>query len=173
MIIKNSKLLLPASIVFLITLALCLIFLYKILERFASESGETRERIAIFNSQLKDLKIFENYIADTKNERFLIEKTFINRDELVTFIEDLEGVGRDSGVDVRVESANLAASPKDAGPSLHLEARGNFSSVFKYSLLLENLPYEIVFEKIDIDKVGGEDAPWRGDYIIKLLSYEF
>src|SRR3989344_809666 len=149
MIIKNSKLLLPASIVFLITLALCLIFLYKILERFASESGETRERIAIFNSKLKDLKIFEN------------------------FIEDLEGVGRDSGVDVRVESANLAASPKDAGPSLHLEARGNFSSVFKYSLLLENLPYEIVFEKIDIDKVVGEDAPWRGDYIIKLLSYEF
>ncbi|OGF51524.1 hypothetical protein A2739_02855 [Candidatus Giovannonibacteria bacterium RIFCSPHIGHO2_01_FULL_43_100] len=173
MIIKNSKLLLPASIVFLIALVLCLIFLYKIMERFSGESSETRGQIAIFNSQIKDLRVFENYIADTENEKLLLEKAFINRDELVMFIEDLERVGRDVGVDVRVESANLAASPKDIGPSLHLEARGNFSSVFKYSMLLENLPYEIAFEKIDIDKTGDVDAPWRGDYIIKLLSYEF
>src|SRR3989338_3772690 len=68
---------------------------------------------------------------------------------------------------------NLAQGQKNSWPSFRLETSGKFSSVFRFPLLLENLPYEISFEEINITKSGDLKEPWNAVYAIKLLSYEF
>lgn len=172
--LNNSKILFVASLGFLACSIFGAVFLYGALGGIAQEIGEARGRIAALDSELKNLKIFEKFIADTEKDMERIRESFISRDELLRFIDDVENAGRESEVGVRVESANLSTDGiNDSGPSFRLEASGNFSSVFKYSLLLENLPYEISFEEMNITKSGDENEPWRAVYVVKLLSYEF
>ncbi len=173
MSLKNSKTLLIVSLTLMLCSLFGIAFLYRALEKLAEESSEAKERLLTFDSQLKDFKIFESFIADTENERMLVEESFVSREELIKFIENIERVGVGSGVDVRVESANLAPDEKNSRPSFRLETSGNFSSVFRFPLLLENLPYEISFDEINITKSGDLKEPWNAVYVIKLLSYEF
>lgn len=170
--LKNSKILLAVSLASLSCSILGVAFLYGALGRLAQEASDIKARIIAFDSQLRNFKVSESFIANTENERKVVEESFVNRDNLVKFIEDIERAGKESGVDVHVQSADLAAGPKDSGPSFRLEASGNFSSVFKYSFLLENLPYEISFTEINITKSGDVKEPWNALYVIKLLSYE-
>src|SRR3989344_2064798 len=149
MTLKNSKTLLTVSLTLLLCSMFGATFLYRALEKLAEESGEAKDRLLTFDSQLKDFKIFESFIAN------------------------IERVGGEGGVDVRVESANLAPGQKNSWPSFRLETSGKFSSVFRFPLLLENLPYEISFEEINITKSGDLKEPWNAVYAIKLLSYEF
>ncbi|OGF80489.1 hypothetical protein A2W48_00930 [Candidatus Giovannonibacteria bacterium RIFCSPHIGHO2_12_44_12] len=173
MTLKNSKTLLTVSLTLLLCSMFGATFLYRALEKLAEESGEAKDRLLTFDSQLKDFKIFESFIANTENERKLVEESFVGREGLIKFIENIERVGGEGGVDVRVESANLAPGQKNSWPSFRLETSGKFSSVFRFPLLLENLPYEISFEEINITKSGDLKEPWNAVYAIKLLSYEF
>ena len=171
MIRKNSNILLMISVLVLTGLSFLAIFLYGKLKEMADDEYGLKSDISNLNNEVKDLKIFENFISDTGNDRKKISSGFVDSNGLVRFIEDAEQVGKNSGVDVNVESASPVINQKDLGPSFHLQASGGFGQVFRYSILLENLPYELAFEKINISK--SDIGSWRGDYIIRLLSYEF
>src|SRR3989338_2293245 len=113
MTLKNSKTLLTVSLTLLLCSMFGSTFLYRALEKLAEESGEAKDRLLTFDSQLKDFKIFESFIANTENERKLVEESFVGREGIIKFIENIERVGGEGGVDVRVESANLAPGQKN------------------------------------------------------------
>ena len=149
------------------------VFLYKSIQKNYEISQETALRIEEFNSQVKNLKIFETFILDTAEEQKKMESLFVkqgDQDEFLGFVKELENAGGSIGLDINVESSSLAQNAGEKGPSLHLVAQGDFSQVFKYSMLLETLPYEISFESINFTK--SDEGSWKGDYVIRLLSYE-
>lgn len=173
MIRRNSKFMLVASIFIFIFISFSAIFLYKQIQKNSRLAIDVEKRIKEFDSQLRSLKIFEDFISNTKTEREKIESTFVkqsNQDDFLVFIKDLENAGENIGLNVDVVSTSQAFDATNKGPSLHLTAKGNFSQVFKYSLLLENLPYELLFESISFSK--RDEGMWEGDYVIRLLSYE-
>ena len=149
--------------------------MYQLLGRLSEDILGTRGRISGLDSELQNLKLFENFLADTALSRERIKSGFVSRGNLVRFIEDLEQVGKDGGIAVEVDSASLAATPEERGPSFRLSAKGSFSSLFQYLLTLENLPYEIVFEEIHLNSATGEKDKiiWSAAILIRLISYEF
>jgi hypothetical protein len=173
--IKNSKILLGVSSGSLVLLLILAFLLLGSLNNLASEKEEIRERILALDTDLKNLKVLESFLIQTQEERGIIEPAFVRGGDFVPFIEDLERVGAESSVEVRVESAILggsAAAPKE--PSFRLTAEGSFSSLFRYMLLLENLPYEIAFGEVRFVKNLNESGEgiWIGTFIINLKSYE-
>lgn len=177
MIRMNSKILLALGTLSIVVFLAVGGALYWYFGVSLSDIGEVQGEIETLGLKLKNVKVLENLLNENAGEREIIQNSFLGQRDLVRFIEDLERVGRDSGIDLKVESASLVSRPEELGPSFRLRAQGSFSALFQYLLLLENLPYEISFEEANLSFSGtgsrkGE-APWSGFYVIKLISYEF
>ena len=172
--IKNSKILLGAVLMVFILLLVFWAFLFRTIGGLSEEMGLIKGRIIAFDLELKNLKVLENFLSDTGPQREVIASGFVSESELIDFIEDLEGSGRDVGAEVKVESATFSSSGQGSVPSFRLQASGSFDSIFKLMLVLENLPYEIDFEDLSLTKSSteGKVSLWNGVFIIKLLSYE-
>ncbi len=162
-----------------VTLALFLLlslgtFLFYSMGSIVQDITLIRGRLSTLDSEIKNINVIEGFLEKTASDRIIISQGFIGNDDLLRFIEDIEKVGNESGIEVNVESASLAAGNSKLGPSFRLRAQGNFSQVFKYMLLLENTPYEISFEDISFTSSAGEKGKknWLGTFVIRLLSYE-
>lgn len=171
----NSKILLVMSLLLFSALAALGGFMVWRLGLLTKELGEIKGQILSVDVKLQNLKAFEKILDERRSDREVIENLFIGEKEIVRFIEDLEEAGRTSGVGLEVQSAALAPGPKELGPSFRLSAAGDFKTLFRYLLLVENLPYETAWEQITLQKTAAEGkAPsWSGLYTLKLLSYEF
>ncbi len=121
------------------------------------------EAEAILKSRADDLKA--------------IDYTFVSESSIINFIEKLEQIAKNSNVSLKVSAGNPVSLKDKIGPTFSLEASGDFQNIFRYLLLLENMPYEISFEnasivpKVPISKdlrVGAEAS-----YQIRIKSYIF
>lgn len=172
--IKNSKILLGAVLTVFILLLIFWAFLFRSIGGLSEEIGLIKGRIMTLDLELKNLKVLENFLSDTAPQREEISGGFVSENELIDFIEDLEGAGGNVGTEVKVESATFSGDKEASVPSFRLQASGSFDSLFKLMLVLENLPYEIDFEDLSFTKssADGKTSSWNGVFIIKLLSYE-
>ena len=172
--IKNSTILLCIILGVFFLLILGGFFQIKFLSNMTKANDEIRGRISELDSELKNLKVLENFLAQTDDERRLISGGFVGKDNLLDFIEELEKAGAESGLAVRVESANFDVGQAEGSPSFRLQATGSFQSLFKLMLILENTPYEISFEDVSLSRTHEEKGKniWTGVFVIKLLSYE-
>ncbi|MBI2023979.1 hypothetical protein HYT00_01120 [Candidatus Giovannonibacteria bacterium] len=167
---------LNSKILFLLSVVLCLSmfffgwFLFNKIAYLDKSIAETNDKIFNFRAELINLKSWERFLDETGNERKILSSAFVNEKSLVHFIEDLEKSGRENGVEVEVHAVNLAEGQNEP-PSFRLESAGNFSSVYKYLISLETLPYEIVFRRVFWD--AESEGKWRGVYEINLVSYEY
>ena len=115
----------------------------------------------------RDAKRLKIALANSLEERTLLEGVFIQRKELVVFIKDLEKSASESGALFKLETVTLP-TPQKAYPSFSVSTRGGFEDLFRFLLLLGNLPYQIVFEEIRFQK-----APtlWDLSLVFRLASY--
>lgn len=149
--------------------------LYWHMEKITGDIENIRGEILGLNLRLKNFKSAKNLLEETREKREAAESIFVGPEELILFIEDLEKIGRESGVSLDVESASPASG--NSAPSFRLGLRGDFQNLFLYLLLLENLPYEINLDEASLEKTSsGENnkkSSWSALYTIRLLSYEF
>ena len=103
-------------------------------------------------------------------EKTELEKHFAKNSDLVPFLNTMEDLGVKAGVSV--ETTAVDVSPDKLGLMVGLKARGSFPATYKFITLLENSPYELEFQSLDIFRAGGEGGTeWQSTVEIKLLSF--
>ncbi|MBI2610228.1 hypothetical protein HYW53_03625 [Candidatus Giovannonibacteria bacterium] len=132
-----------------------------------------KSNIALAETKTRNVKAITNTLDDLNEEKEMLDKLFITDENLVHFIEDLEEIARLSGINLKVTSATGILNAAELGPSFQLEASGSFSGLLRYSFLLENMPYQMIMDKINFRKEAGESGNWKTYYTFRLISYIF
>lgn len=115
--------------------------------REVSELINTAKLMKEERASIQSARMARNLAAE--EVRTLQELTF-GADQLVSFIEDLESVGKKLGLDVNIISVNRVDDKKKPIPyiiRISLEAKGGWSGTFSFLQAIENLPYKVIIEE--------------------------
>lgn len=104
-----------------------------------------------------------------------IKAAFLNPQNIVKFIEDLESLKEKTGVELTLKSVTLSEEMTYSEPRFQFQISGAFRDLFQYLVLLENLPYQINFGRVQFTATREETKKtgiWQAEIEIILLSYE-
>ncbi|MBI2100431.1 MAG: hypothetical protein HYT47_00170 [Candidatus Vogelbacteria bacterium] len=110
-----------------------------------------------------DLTNWQQGLAANEPNLVKVRSAFISRESLIQFIEGLETVARESGVDLTLGEPVIESNSL----TLSMKAVGSFAKVYRWLERLENLPYRLTFERINLS--AGTD--WSGDISLVLHSF--
>lgn len=108
-------------------------------------------------------------LRTSEENRELIDKTFIKFGDEADFLENIENLATTTKVEIKV----FSFEQKDKTLHLLMQTRGTFSRNYLFLSLLESLPYEIVVNKISMEKLKEEANlnRWETHYDVSVLSY--
>jgi len=117
----------------------------------------------------------EKTLADTEKQRALLDGYLVTSTETLSFIEQVEDLGKKSLTDVKVTSLS---SPKKSGDPFLLDftAQGEFGNISRLFSLVESMPFRISIKKANIaaipqDKGATTASLWQASFTIVLESY--
>lgn len=94
----------------------------------------------------------------------LLDSYFLNASSTVSFLEQLESLGQQTGVELTIGQAE----EKNNELKLSLSVKGvTFVSVFKFLQGLENLPFAAKVDRFELRKI---DKGWQGDFVLIVLQ---
>ncbi len=159
-------------------------FVYSSVQQERDTIANLRREIDINERRMNNSRSLGVLLTDIKKDEEKISLTFLNSNNIVKFIEDLEFLGRKASTTLEVNAIKLP-TPGDniKEPAFHFKITGTFGELFQYFTLLENLPYQIEIERVSLfnpqtSNSGGitntkKSIPiWKAEFDVKLLSYE-
>ncbi len=168
-------------------LLLAILFLYILLDFKNSRLAEVGD----LNTELISLQSTDKMTSTInwtiKKNKGLIDRLnfyFITKETTANFIEELESIALRSGVTFKLNSLSIGKEEKITNKPSYLKLTmrfdGSFSNVHHFLTILENLPYRVRFNSINIarldteavvDKKDKVSPPWYGDVSLDMLSY--
>lgn len=112
-----------------------------------------------------DLENWRQALEASEDELAKVRSAFVSRESLIQFIEELETVARESDVGLTLSEPVIGQTAL----TLSLKARGSFAKLYRWLARLENLPYQLAFERINLRTGAGAD--WSGDVSLILNSF--
>mgnify|MGYP000973946804 CR=1 FL=1 len=119
-------------------------------------------------------------VADNKDR---LEKYFVSSEQVVGFIEKVEGIGGIAGANLTLSSINAddittAATGTIGKIKAHVSGTGSWAAVMKSVSIAERLPYSVSLNNLRLDLAGLSEttgkalsqAQWRVDFDIEVLS---
>ena len=147
------------------------IYAFSYLNHSKSEAMEIYKQLAVTEKRIKDIKLFEDLLTSLSDEKKKIDSVFLDQQDFIRIIEDLEKLASTTDTIVELEGINFSTpSDQDNQLQLQLKVTGSFKDVFHYLVLLEHLPYQASFEKAQIQKQTGK-SKWDAHFNIKILHY--
>lgn len=132
----------------------------------------TSHQVASDKEKIQEL---ERVLKDTEGDRDKLSQYFIAKTNAVTFIEQIEKIGKTAGVDLSVSS--VSDDEKDRNSiQLNFSATGSFLHLYHLIALIESMPYKVVIKKADI-QVGANGSPevttplWEGSFVVLLEGF--
>lgn len=127
------------------------------------------------------LKSAKDIIKDTETGRGKLDTYFIDNEEIIDFIEEIEKIGRDIGVEIEIISVSISDSKIQRDNisevlNLDLKAEGKWSSVFHFLALIEKMPFKINISKINLQVVYNDgdkknsSGIWKGFFSISAIK---
>lgn len=110
-----------------------------------------------------------------------VSNHFISRDNVVTFIEDIEREAKSRGLEVVIRSADTEPRSEDeADPiervRLKFETRGSWATTMRFVSYLEHTPYKISLAGIDLSTFNEEGKKssqnWKGAFEVTALKFK-
>ncbi len=175
--IFQKKALIVSAVFFLFS-CLAFLFIYRVVEFRNESSLEKEANWQAEEVKKNNLKILARLMKDTEIERAEIESHFVRSSEASAFLDGIENLARKSDVSLEIASVNTEKS--GAYMTVALKTSGTFSAIYKFINLLENSPYILSFNSINLSKdtVGEsvsskdkKDPEWSATLEVKLLSF--
>lgn len=158
---KSKKIMIVVATIFVVMLiAHVLAFFY-----FQNKIIETVELNNSINQTVnQNFSLFstKKQIEELKNKEALIDKLFLDKKEVVSFIENVEKMGVDSGVELTVENVGFKEDQKPT-PTIDLSIRAQGSLQQTIGLLdkIENIPQYTKFLAMKLEKTtNGKSEYW-------------
>lgn len=122
-----------------------------------------------------EAKSLDRTMKAIEKERELLDTHFAKSSDIVPFLDTVEKIALKAKIKAEVSSVDILKN--NAGLTVGLKATGSFDAIYRFLLLLENSPYELEFNSINLQTNAGEaDAggfipEWSAIFNIKLLSF--
>jgi hypothetical protein len=122
-------------------------------------------------SDKEKIHALERMLKETEKERARLSEYFVTKTNAVTFIEQIEKIGKNADVDLTVNS--VSGETKDSGAiALNFSATGSFSALYRLIALVESMPYKATLKKTDMQRSDQkEKAAWKGNFTVMLESF--
>lgn len=123
-----------------------------------------------YNQELKDAQ----FISEIKRQKEQVREIeeflnglYVPREDAVSFIEYVEGVANDAGVDLDITRFDI----QNENVLISLSARGSWSENNRFLIMIENLPYYSAIESFNLkaNNTGGS-VVWESKFEIKALT---
>ena len=179
MIFKNSKFLLVVfSLTASVSLAVLVFAAYDIRRTNEETSGilNTSDQIAEERILLQSIRVIQN---ESREELMFLEGFVVSDDTLVPLLDSIESIGQELGLEseiLSVEDASLAPTSRARSREnqeakllrIVVEAKGSWSGVFNFTKALENLPYKVTVEEVNLSK----DEGWSSRMVILVNTFK-
>ncbi len=138
-------------------------FLFWSIQNKEAQAGVILSEVVQNNARNDSLIAIKSSLSENQDFISQIDSLFIPSDGAVAFINMLETLGQQSGVKVSINSVGVTQDPKiakDFKQTLHLNLMtdGSWSNTFAFLSIVENLPYRIQFEQVNLTLSGGADS---------------
>ena len=120
----------------------------------------------------------QNMVKNTDSDTALINNSIVQKNEDIKFIEDIERIARNNGVDIKIDDLsfrdNLSVKLSEF---TMLNARvtidGSWNGIYSFLFELESLPFKIKIDKF-VFIHGDIEASnkWQGVFEIGVLKYK-
>lgn len=159
-------------------------FLYHRTIAQAENASKARSEVLIENDKKKHEQELVTLYGDTIEDRKKVAAYIVPDDGVVDLIEKIERVGSESGTDFElssINSDNLSAAKKGTTGYIkaNIETQGTWENVMRALILIENLPYSISIDNIEISSGDGflttstekavKSRIWNLHFSIKVL----
>jgi len=157
---KNRIFILSTAIV----LILAFIIYFKLsLDKEVKFIIETKKSNFIISEKLQSASKIKNKIKDLEEVKTSLDAFFVDKKNILSFIESLEKEATANGVDLVINSVNVDETHlKESFPysplNITLTATGKFSSVNSFLVSLEKLPYYVDFNTVKLVSTGNNDS---------------
>jgi hypothetical protein len=134
-------------------------------------------RLGVEQLREESLRTLRESFRQTEIERAALLRYFVNREEIVSFIEDIERAGRHAGVLLRFSFVNIRDT--EGVLAVEFETLGDFSETFYFLQIIEYMPMKISLEKFLLSKEvprsfekRKESDEWHAIFTLGVLSFE-
>ncbi|MBL7045136.1 MAG: hypothetical protein ISR98_00855 [Parcubacteria group bacterium] len=152
-------------------------FFYNIKEKNKMISLMTNETDAAIQREVK-LRSVKDLIKDTQENRLKLDTYFVVDDKIVNFIEEIEELSRDVGVDTEVVSVNVdegKANNISELLKLDLNIEGKWEDVFQFITLIEKMSFKISVSQASLQVIYDNESKissgiWKGFLSINVVK---
>ena len=165
--------------IFFVTLILSAVFMaaYFFLFQIIRNGSEI---IAQLNADKElQLQLKQRYLSNRSflnsiiSERAELDSYFVSEDDIVTFLEDVEVLGKKTGTTVTVDSVSedekLTNDTMFGKLNISIQSTGSWQGSIHTLSLLESMPKSVTIRSARISVAsGGEEQIWRGVYEVAV-----
>jgi Tfp pilus assembly protein PilO len=165
--IPRIKKLLIAIIVLNVLVLGSYVFVLDVIKGIAKENALTLQKVKTQSVQKEKLNQQKGVVSRTRKSREKLADYFFKKDNIVSFIEDVEGLATQALVFTEFESVNLVENGQNSILTLTFRSTGEFQNIIHFFSLFESLPYTILFDKVFVEKGGrsfradGPNGSWN------------
>ncbi len=168
--------LLFSALFFLISFS-ALFFFYRTINANNKGAAEKEGQWQSEAARRDGIRALDSSVKAVETQRTQLETHFAKSSDIVPFLDTIEGLAPQTGVVASVTSVAIAAD--DSGLLVGMSASGTFGGLYKFLTLLENSPYELEFDGVDLRSApllsgGGKNTsvpPWDLILKMKLLTF--
>ena len=175
---NHKKNLIIIPVVFLLVASVAFFFIYHDMWAKNSSAESTLAQWQSDYSSREEIRSLNESMKAIAPQKAQLETHFVQSADVVPFLNTIESLGTEANVQASIVSVAIS---QDQTPSLLVDvsSSGSFVSTYDFLMLLENSPYEIEIDSVDMLKASTLDASgktlkapeWKGDFKIKLLSF--
>ena len=147
-------------LILLIIVALSLVSAYAYLSVYISgltdKTTEIKTDIESMRIKLAHIRKLNVSAEKTQDERKIVKSYFLNPDQVVDFVTNLESVAGNFGLQYTtnsIENVDFGTLPESKKELLKVSMSllGNWSTVLRYLAYIETMPYAVHVDKLDIN----------------------
>lgn len=170
---NHKKNLIIAPIIFLAFSVSAFFFVYSDIRAKNNAAERTLAKWQSEYANRENIRSLNQSVKDIAPQKALLETHFVESSDVVPFLNTVEGLGTEAKAQANITSVAVST---DTNPVLLVEvqATGSFESLYKFLMLMENSPYEIEVDSLDLQQSDALDASsgaWKADFKISLLSF--
>lgn len=133
---KIFVILMILNLLAIIAIGLVVTLIYKNYNSSLSFRQQSMDELA----KVSDLTSLKQIVSDTADERKYIESLFVDKEQVIDFLNFIESLGKQSGADVKVISVDEGSVEDPVNyTTIRFEAVGNWDQVFKTVSLVDHI----------------------------------
>lgn len=161
------------SVIFFIFSFFIFYFLYNTINNNKEDLFLAQEKWQTEYLRRENIKSLVNLLKIIESEKTLLETHFVKNSDIVIFLDTIEKLAKDVGAKAEIANVNK----DNSSLSIEMKVEGDFETIYKLILLLENSPYNMEFIFVNIQNLNGVDLSitknpqWIATFKIKLLNF--